>query len=74
MAAAALFVRRRIRRIDPARAEVEWVIDRESIWFLLNPGRRADSRVGAVPLDRSVRRLRETGAVLVLVAWARRGS
>jgi hypothetical protein len=67
--AEAALVRRRIRRIDPARAEVEWVIGRESMGS-------CDSRVsherlssGACPMGRSARWMRETGAVLVLSAW-----
>ena len=61
--AADALVRRRIRRMDPARAEVAWVIDRESIGSLMVLGRRTDIRSGADPLGRSARKMRETGAM-----------
>ncbi len=55
-------VRRRIRRIAPARAEVDWVMDRES----MVPGFSGVARTswsGASPVDRSARRLRGTETV-----------
>ena len=58
-------VRRRIRRIAPARAEVEWVMDRESMGSLVL-GRRTDSMSGAVPVDRSAAQVRRTEAGLVV--------
>jgi hypothetical protein len=63
LAAEAVVERRRIRRMDPARAEVAWVIDRESIGSLMVLGRRTDIGSGADPLGRSVRKMRETRAM-----------
>lgn len=61
--AADALVRRRIRRMDPARAEVAWVMDRESIGSLIVLGRRTDFWSGADPLGRSARKMRETRAM-----------
>lgn len=55
--------RRRIRRIDPARAEVDWVMDLESICSLMVSRASHGSVSGADPLGRSVRKMRETGAM-----------
>jgi hypothetical protein len=66
---AAALDRRRIRRMAPARAEVEWVMDRESMWFLVCSRASHGRSVRRRPAGRSVRGLRGTEAVLVLIAW-----
>lgn len=69
LAAEAVVERRRMRRMDPARAEVAWVMDRESMGSLMVLGRRTDIWSGADPLDRSARKMRETRAIAALSAW-----
>jgi hypothetical protein len=63
--AEAALVRRRIRRMDPARAEVEWVMVRESMVSCDSRVSRGRLSSGADPIGRPVRWMRGTRAVLV---------
>ena len=65
LADAAADVRRRIRRIAPARAEVDWVMDRESMGSLVFSGVARTQRSGAVPVGRSAAQVRRTEAGLL---------